>query len=504
MTRAVRVALFLATAVALAGCATSGVPVTGSSKEDPSWNGWQSETAVSVANFAAKRVIAVAFNGMDPAQGKIDYTSSTRTTHKGASLLGWAWSENDGDSWKYGGWITPTDDWPIVWGDPAIVSSGNDQKYVFMSGLAVPKSKMPASGTIDGSLVPYIGGACISRSSDGGKTFSLYQCVHNNFEFYDGGNMASSTRGDIYAAYIATNSARYDIWHAKSENDQFTKLPDPFPNCRMAFHPRIRVGYPALSLGAPDVSLFVAGPIYECDPGVIGKDKGAFGQIIINRYHNGSWGTPRAIGLPSAVAPPVNLSDRKLRTGPQFSFDVGPASTDSNEQSMNDHIRMLYTRSDGNRLWVEGSFCPFDLSSGCKLAQEWGSTPGFYSYQGDQFSPNVRAFPGFLTIPPAWVGTFVTRDHDPSGNTLMIRRGTLAVLPNGTRFMIGWKFVKPRLVCGDKRGYWGDYDDLQFIGFVKDTTTARFLRTFSDSSAGCTQQWEFMSDAVHVSSATFP
>ncbi|HEV7239193.1 MAG TPA: hypothetical protein VGQ36_08130 [Thermoanaerobaculia bacterium] len=496
--------LLLAAAIG-SGCATTGVPVTGTNKEDPSWDGSQSETATSVANFAGKSVITVAFNDENPSQMKIDYTSTTRKVHKGASLMGWAYSENDGASWKYGGFVTPSDDWPVLWGDPAIVSSGNDQKFVFMSNLAVPKSKMPASGEIFGSLVAHIGGACIARSSNGGKTFALHQCVHNNFEFYDGGSMASSTKGDIYAAFIATDSFRYDIWHAKNENDQFTKLPDPFPKCRMAMHPRIRVGYPTLSLGSPDVSLFVAGQIYDCQKGALGgEETGAYGQIIINRYHNGNWGTPRVFSNASAINPEVTLSDRKLRTGPQFSFDVGAASIDGNDQSMNNEIRMLYTRSDGKRLWVEGSFCKFDLSANCHPAEEWGSTPGYYSYKGDQFTPNVRAFPGFLTIPSAWVGTFVTRDHAPAGNTVAIRRGSLAVFPNGTRFMIGFDFVAPLLVCGDKRGYWGDYDDLQFIGFEKNSVNARFLRTYTDSSAGCTKQWEYTSKAVHVSSAAFP
>jgi hypothetical protein len=489
----------------LAGCLSAAIPVTGQDPQAPTWKGAQSETASSVANFNARQVLAVAFNDDNPSPGKIQYTATTRTVLSGASLMGWAYSDNSGASWKYGGDVVPPKDWPVLWGDPAIVSSGNDQRSVFMSSLAVPQSKMPASGSIDGSMAPYIGGACIARSADGGKSFAVYQCVHNNFEFYDGGNMASSTLGEIYAAYIATDSFRYDIWYAKDENAQFVRLPDPFPDCRMAMHPRIRVGYPAIGLGAPDPSLFVAGQILDCKPGALGKEQsGGYGQIIINRYHRGGWGTPRVIGKPSAVNPDVQLSDRILRTGPQFSFDVGAASRRDDDQSGNDEIRMLYTRSDGKRLWVEGSFCPYDLSSPCSAAPEWGSTPGYYSYQGDQFTPNVRAFPGFLLIPSAWAATFVSRDHDPGGNTVKIRRGSLGVLSNGARLLIAFNLINPLLVCPDKRGYWGDYDDLQFIGFVNDTTTAQFLRTFTDSSAGCTQRWQYTSGAVHVGSALFP
>ena len=83
-------------------------------------------------------------------------------------------------------------------------------------------------------------------------------------------------------------------------------------------------------------------------------------------------------------------------------------------------------------------------------------------------------------------------------------RGTPAALSSGLRFLIAFNLVGPMLVCSDIRGYWGDYDDLEFIGFVPDTTTARFLHTFTDSSAGCTKRWQYTAEAVHVGSAIFP
>jgi hypothetical protein len=494
-----RLAPLLALAL-LAGCATVGVPVTGQDSKDPTWTGSQSETAASVANFAAKKVIAIAFNDGTNADGKIQYTPTSRTVLPGASLMGWAYSEDDGASWKYGGSVKTSAEWPVLWGDPAITSSQRDQRYVFMSNLAVPASKMPANGAT-GYMGSYLGGACIARSTDGGKTFSLYQCVHDDFAFYDGGSMASSTTGDIYAAFVAPDSDRIDVWHAPGEDAQFARLPNPFPGCQMMTHPRIRVGYPTIALGSPNPSLFVAGQIAACDVGVLAKEQpGSYGQIIINRYHNGQWGTPRVISNTAERYPEVLLSDRKLRTGPQFSFDVGAAS-----QNGNDHIRMLYTRRDSkNRLYVEGSMCKFDLSEPCAPAPEWGTTPGYYGYQGDQFNPNVRAFPGFLTIPPAWAGTFISRDKEPSGNTVIVRRGGLAVLPNGSRIMFTVTLADQGLVCPDNRGYWGDYDDLQFVGFVKDTTTARFLRPFTSSLAGCIERTQYTSTHVHVRSATFP
>lgn len=493
-----------AAALWLIACGTAGIPVTGKSSNDPTWKGGQSETSTAVANFAKQTIITVAYNDEDAAQNKIDYTSSTRTVHTGASLAGWSYSKDRGANWTYGGTVATSSDWPVLWGDPAVIASGFDQRYVFMSTLAVPKSLMPASGTISGPLNGFIGGACIARSDDGGQTFKLYQCLTNNFDFYDGGNMASSTAGDIYAAYIDVDLDRYDVWHAANQNAQFTKLPDPFPNCTMATHPRIRVGYPPITLGGPDVNLYVAGQIVQCQAGALGKDVGGFGQVIINRFHNGSWGTPRVASNPSTVNPEIQLSDRKLRTGPQFSFDVGAPSIDENQNSRKDEIRMMITRS-GARFWVEGSYCDFELANPCKSAPEWGTTPGYYSYKGDQFGPLVRAFPGFplLQLEPSWAASFNTRDHDPAGNTVSIRRGSLFITPGGARALFAFDLDTPRTVCGDTRGYWGDYDDLQFIGFAPNSTTAQFLRTFTDSTAGCSEQWTFTSSAVHVSALTF-
>lgn len=487
----------------LVGCASDGLKVTGQNPEQPTWNGNQSETAIAVGRVGPSEYIVVTYND-DTASNKIQYTPTTRKVLPGATLMGWSYSEDGGSNWKYGGRVTPNAEWPVLWGDPAITASGRDPRYVFMSNLAVPAKLMPADG-ISGSLVSGIGGACIARSTDGGRTFGLYQCVHKNFEFYDGGTMASSTRGDIYVAYISVDGDRYDVWHTASETGTFQMLPNPFPGCRMATHPRIRVGYPPISLGGPDPSLYIAGQIESCDKGVLDVvETGAFGQIIINRYHNGAWGKPRVISYPSQVNPDIVLFDRTLRTGPQFTFDVGTAG-----EKGNDHIRMLYTRRDGasGRLFVEGTFCKDDLSAPCGYAPEWGSTPGYYSYQGDQFSPNIRAFPGFLTIPSAWMVTFASRDHDPAGNTVKIRRGVPMVLSGGARILISFNLTNPRLVCPDSqpgRGYWGDYDDLQFVGFAQGSVNAQFLRAFSDSSAGCIKRWAFTSEHLHVNAVRFP
>ncbi len=111
--------------ILVAGCQTTPIAVTEQNPEAPTWKGGQSETATSVSNFNARSVITVAFNDDTPAGGKIQYTPTTRTVHADASLMGWSYSEDDGTSWNYGGNVKPSDDWPVLWGDPAIASSGS-------------------------------------------------------------------------------------------------------------------------------------------------------------------------------------------------------------------------------------------------------------------------------------------------------------------------------------------------------------------------------------------
>jgi hypothetical protein len=459
---------------ALSGCATAGVPVSGA-RQGNTQDFDQSETAVNVSNFAAKSVITVAYNDGTDGGSTVQYTSTTRKVLAGASLLGWSYSTDRGQSWKYGGKVSPPSGWAALWGDPAITRAHLDQRYVFISNLAIPQEKFPAGG-INGAVNNYLGGACIVRSVDGGVTFQNYQCVHNNHHFYDGGSMAAGIDGKIYASFVDIDTQQIDVWMSPGHSGTFTLLPPPFPRMEMWSHPRLRM----------DV---YSGVLYVAAQRVDGV-------IFVNRYQGGGWGAPVPASFQAALYPSIKLSDRDLRTGPQFSFDVGAESGHAN-----DAVRFVYTIWDARskRYYVRGSFCPRDLSE-CKDAPEWGTTPGNLNLSGDQFNPIVRAFPGFIGLDPAWKVSYLSRQKDPAGNTVSIYQGNLAVLPNGSRILLPFTLVGSHLVCPDLRGYWGDYDDMQLVGFTE-SLSAIFLRAFSDSSQGCSKRWEFTSHHLHVSSA---
>jgi hypothetical protein len=455
----------------------------------------QSETAINVSDLGGgNRIITVAYNDETNTNGKVVYTSTDRTVLSGASLMGWSYSTDGGQTWTHGGDVKPPDGWAVLWGDPAITNSSVNQKYVFMSNLAIPNSKMPAGGlhcdTADPGCMyasPYgLGGACIARSTDGGKHFDSYQCVTNNSDFYDGGSMIDAGDGEIFAAFVDVNTDQIDVWRSPDEKGKFSRLPNPFPGMYMMSHPRLRAD-------RGSNAVYVAA---QADNG----------QVLINRWIKGNWGSNHPIAATlypildstgnAVIYPPITLSDRSLRTGPQFSYDFGAPS-----EGGGDEIRFVYTSNkDSKYLYVRGSFCPADLSSPCKDAPEWGTTPGNLNITGDQFNPSVRAFAGGKKNPAIWKVTYLSREHDPNGNTVSVEQGNLAVLSGGVRVLVPFDQITGLLVCPDDRGYWGDYNDIQFWGVPKNSVAAQFISTYTDSSQGCPRRWEFTSEDVHVSS----
>jgi hypothetical protein len=452
-----------------------------------SGEGSQSETAVNVSNASGQQIITVTYN--DGTQSPyIQYTPTKRTVLAGASMMGWSNSTDGGNTWTYGGKVATNADWVILWGDPAITTVFNNQNYVFLSNLAVHKSKYPDGGVISegggNGFYAAISGACIARSTNGGKTFALYQCVDDQHHFYDGGSMAASADGEVFAGFVDATDDQIDVWRSPSVSGNFSKLPQPFPaGWVMASHPRLR--YDGVT-NALYVAAIRAG--------------GSTGNLYLNRYKSGAWGTPVAASDPVLIYPTINLSDRTLRTGPQFAFDVGTAS-----QNGNDRIRFLYTRRDSktSRLYVAGSRCADDLS-GCWDATGWATgADSDVWHKGDTFSPNVRAFPGFIGIEPQWRANYMTRDDAPNGNKVRLRHGNLFVLPNGSRIFISFELTDAQVVCSDNRGYWGDYDDLQFAGLTE-SASAKFLRAYTNSFNGCTDRTTYTAKEVHTGAAVSP
>ncbi len=453
----------------LAACA-HGFRITGQNAEDPTWSRGQSETSVAAGYGPYAGHIVVAYNDLTGTEETILFPPGSRKVLSGASLMGWSYSADGGRTWRYGGKVAPNELFPVLWGDPAVASSIYDPRYVFLSNLATAASKFPAEG-ITGSLVNAdgsspIGGACLARSSDGGTTFPPLQCLFTgDLDFYDGGHMATNLRGETFVGYVNITKARVDAWRSPAIDGAFALLPDPFPGHAVTIHPRLRA------------ELF-SGDLY-----VLALDSS--GTLLLNRWTNGAWQQPQVAATGAAGYPNIAFSNRSLRTGPQFSFDVGAASMPDGR----DAVRVLYAAPDGGRLRVKGSMCFADLRA-CFDA------PGFQvDLPGDQFSPNVRAFT-FPWVEPAWKATFVSRDASPAGGVVTVRAGDLVVQPDGKHGFPTRQVLDVMVPCPDNRGYWGDYHDLQWTGV--EGGAMRFLYTFTDSSAGTCVRDQFTSSPVHV------
>ncbi len=198
----------------------------------------------------------------------------------------------------------------------------------------MPKAKLDTApgGEISGALNNCIGDACIARSTDAGKNFALYQCLQTTEtdptgDFYDGGNMASDNSGRIHAGWVNTDTDAVHVWRAQSENATFQKLPNPFTDGAYGIvsHPRLRVNLET-------AELFVMAMNNS-------------GELLLARWNGSSWGATWRTGMYAQSGPclastgaPCTTADNVMRTGPQFSFDVGSFG------KANDHIRLMFTR----------------------------------------------------------------------------------------------------------------------------------------------------------------
>jgi hypothetical protein len=475
------------------------VVVTGSAG-DPTASGTQSETAATEALIMPVGArIVVAYNDETNDQNFITYTEAGRTVNSGASLMGWSYSDDSGSTWTYGGKLKPPKDWSVLWGDPALGTSKTQQNVVFMSNLAVPAAKFP--GPIDGPLNDFIGGACLAKSTDSGKTFNIWQCVSNTDpltdsdgskgHFYDGGSIVGSSTGEMFAAWVDVDNWQIDVYRAPNENGTFTRIAPPFPGMHIGAHPRLRT--------APDGSLYVAAQRRIFDSST-NTDRS---YVFMNRYANGSW--QYAVQVSSELVFYVDIdfgttvqgSQLVLRTGSQLSFDIGAASAEGS-----DAIRLVYQRQSATtkQLFIAVAVCSLDLVT-CHDAWSTEGDAGPGNNLIDFYNGEVVAWPGSVSIPATWQATWAFRYGKT--NTVNVSRSVLGYF-NGTPLLLPVDIIKQTPVCPDTRGgngggYWGDYDAMVRTGLAKSI----WLRFLTDSSQGCTKRWWYTAESQHVQLAHY-
>jgi len=441
-----------------------------------------SETSTVVTNYSGIVHKVVAFNYDDP--NHVSYTMNDRVATGGASMTGWAYSNGAGidDPFQPAQHLTPPVGWPILWGDPGLAQASGTG-YAYLTTLAVPQSKMPSGGQIHGSLEPYLGGACVARSHDGGVSFSVSttDCLHTyTYDFYDGSDVAATAGGGpVFAAFRNVDRGSIDVWGAVTSTGAFAQLPNPFPGKSMASHPRLFVAGNTLFIIAADLS----------------------NNIWLQSYSGGAWGSASA-NWPKLVASDYYPNDLSVggmpirrNGGPQFDLAwLGFYSTPGD-------LIVVYTASGAGYSILKASICHPE--------QYWVGTctTNFATMDAGQnaFHPSLgvakRTYPGNpaydVIAVLMWVqqvGTNVELEIAPS----IVNGGAIA----------HWYWAGPQAPCSDQRGYWGDYD--AHMGVYQATTddVPMFWRSFTDStqddqSSVCDPQyrWTYTSRPVNVSAA---
>jgi hypothetical protein len=361
------------------------------------------------------------------------------------------------------------------WGDPAIAQQPNNPNNVFLTQLALHRSEFPNGGTgciVDDSTIHMkTSGAVVYRSQVSGTSFPTNETIlTNNHHFYDGSSLAADNSGAFYAAYEDTNTGKIDVWKAPSFSAAFALMPDS--GIASVAHPRLNVDK------SNNSTLYL-----------MGREGG--GVLRVTRFVNGAWQTPvtAATGVVPLGAGLVLSTTAgqpgSLALGPQYAFDVA-----------NGELRFVYTKTVDGLKRVFGGSCVTTTSTitGCTTLHAWSPhlNPGGPDSPGDQFNPLI-AFGG-----GKWVTSWTSREEVPVGNTVSIWSGELKA--GNSLTMTKARFAGDLLVCSHLSGYWGDYDQLKYMGH--DSSGEHFLRPYSDSSNGCNSRWQYTSDSIHVSLAT--
>lgn len=199
-------------------------------------------------------------------------------------------------------------------------------------------------------------------------------------------------------------------------------------------------------------------------------------------FHNDAWGNP-------------NL----LRTGPQYSFAVG--NTDR-------PIRAAVTKwsNQWGEFYVQGIGCTSSLA--CEEPPEW-STLSFQVSGAGNFNPVVASYPGFVLDSARFVVQYESRTLDPGGTSVLEVDSRLDRENGGYISLAFNPIAAGQDICPDTRnynggGYWGDYNDVTWMGAdVAGQTGYTFLSAVTDSTDGCASRQAYTSTYQNLSSRAF-
>jgi hypothetical protein len=390
-------------------------------------------------------------------------------------------------------------------------------------------------GSVSGDCSP-LGGACVARSTDGGKTFTMLSCFSNttpgactgglrtdstNGHFYDGMDLAIGAGADpaAFIAMIDTDNNSEGLWTipaaASAVESSVTQVVDgvgPMGQLgsslgSISTHLRVRIDSTGrlwrLSRDLRTSNDVVV--VNDLKVNILGRNAA---PVVLT----GSIATARAVsvtGIPRAAHDPTGVLQASLRFGPQFDFDVG-----KNEAGQ-DEMRFIYlasARDDAGTLFtfMQAGFCNMDLSQ-CSQPPAWRSA---INTQASQFHPTIKYGFDSRTGLHHWKVSYY--EVNAARSQVAIFAGDLKRDASSVNQPLNAVAVTPfQTPCPDERGtfttsggttqvsqsddYWGDYDDMAF-----NSARCSFVRPFTDSSQGCTSRTRFSSSHQHLSAVELP
>ncbi len=427
------------------------------------------ETAVSTVGGDGTLVMTANQDDVPPF---MEFPPGNRIVRPGVTMLGYRRYNPTTNAILNQNIVLNTADWSGLWGDPGIMRHKANGNRIYITNLAIPANKFPASGEIVGSIAPsglpanmcgaYIGGACIARSSNSGALFTLApaDCIRRVDatcpfgHFYDGTDLETGPGpfDQVLAAFNDVNRSRIDVWMAITQTGTFGPVTDtPIVS---SSHPRLRM--------TPGGVLYLAVT--------------SGGNLMLTRYNGGNsrtgtWSTPVTVAT-GVTQSSVVLSDRTLRLGPQYDLAIAP-----NEQGVTE-VRLVYTVLVNGQHKVRISHCTTGAAITCANPIQWRTD----NQAGKQWGPSITT--GLRANGTRhWSVSFYSTVTNPNQN-LVDLWGGLVEKP-GAAALILFKTELAQVPCPDSRsggGYWGDYDEMSVgpAGLV--------YRGFADSSAGnCTR-----------------
>ena len=438
--------------------------------------GSENVVTTPVLDSSNRHVVVVGYAGEDPDPTLLSYNNNSQQIFRNASRMSWSRVNVEANTMT-GGTVRPPAGWAAFVGEPAITRNRSNPNMVYLTNVAIPNSKYPTGG-IDGFLTTnasgycgyYLGGACVARSTDDGRTFtvSASDCLANvttscpKGNPYLGSDLETSPEGRVYAAYL-DNSGHVDVYMAPSPTGAFTKLLRRPAILTSSSSPRIKYGAGALYL--------------LVESGV--------GSLYLTRYNGGAsttglWTTPVLVGSVPHDDLFLGNRDRYLHMTEQYDLDIG-----LNDQGGTE-VRVAYIdRSPQPDRQLKVARCTTGSTITCTRPAAW-ATAG----SGTKIDPAITfvpvTFPDGTRLP--WAVSWYDRRSNPSGSTVELWRGALS-----DSQLSAVRQEPSQEPCPSTSAHWTDYDRMAA------GTDGFTLRGFSNSGTGTCTQARFISSPVRAS-----